>query len=322
MSKRGVVAYSDALRLEHGDEIDRHDGVPGLHPHADPRGASAAGPGARGHRAGRARGGRGARRSCARRSGRRGATWRRRPARRSATPCWPGRRGASSTASRARGSVASPAADTSPRASGPSSARACAPPPSPSPAPSTRARRTRARGRRRRRRRRRTPAAISRARATSSAVVAPPRLTSASACLRRDPDARRARAAREAGALDEPGGGGLHAAVGLGEGGRRASASPALGARRSSAANASASRMGLVKKEPALTVSGSAGSSTMPLPRRSAQHRLAHVARAARGARPRRRARGPARRSGAAAERAERASRRSTREHDVPAACP
>jgi len=36
------------------------------------------------------------------------------------------------------------------------------------------------------------------------------------------------------------------------------------------AANCPASRIGLVKNEPALRVSGSAGSSTMPLPHRSA----------------------------------------------------
>ena len=40
--------------------------------------------------------------------------------------------------------------------------------------------------------------------------------------------------------------------------------------RRSSAANSAASRTGFVKNEPALTESGSSGSMTMPLPRRSA----------------------------------------------------
>ena len=44
---------------------------------------------------------------------------------------------------------------------------------------------------------------------------------------------------------------------------------PCSAARSSSAANASSSRIGFVKNEPADTVSGSAGSSTMPLPRRS-----------------------------------------------------
>jgi hypothetical protein len=83
-----------------------------------------------------------------------------------------------------------------------------------------------------------------------------------------DRDALRvAVAAREARALDEPRGRGLHAAVASGHaGGALAGAAP-----RRSAAKRAASRTGLVKNEPALTESGSAGSSTMPLPRRSAR---------------------------------------------------
>ncbi len=60
-----------------------------------------------------------------------------------------------------------------------------------------------------------TPAAISRASATSSAVLAPPRLVSASVCLEEIATAPRARPAREAGVLDQPGGRGLDAPVGL-----------------------------------------------------------------------------------------------------------
>ena len=37
MSKRGVVAYSDSLRLEMAGEVARHDRLPRLHPHADPQ---------------------------------------------------------------------------------------------------------------------------------------------------------------------------------------------------------------------------------------------------------------------------------------------
>ena len=36
MSKRGLVAYSDALRIEHGDAITVTTVYPRLHPHADP----------------------------------------------------------------------------------------------------------------------------------------------------------------------------------------------------------------------------------------------------------------------------------------------
>ena len=97
-----------------------------------------------------------------------------------------------------------------------------------------------------------------RASVISSAVVAPPRLTSASVCLVEIP-ARptpypRAKPARSI----------SHAAEVL----TRPSASGQLGGEPGIAANASSGRIGFVKNEPALTESGSPGSTTMPLPRR------------------------------------------------------
>ena len=89
----------------------------------------------------------------------------------------------------------------------------------------------------------------------------------------------------EAGVLDQPGGAGLDRAVGLRPG------------RARPRARRPAARTGLVKNDPALQVSWSAASSTMPLPRRSAEHRLAHVGQRRPRARARRRGRGPARRT-------------------------
>ena len=64
---------------------------------------------------------------------------------------------------------------------------------------------------------------------------------------------------------------------GWGKRGTRASGPSRSAARASSAANACASSTGFVKNEPAETESGSAGSMTMPFPRRSAEHGAAHV---------------------------------------------
>ena len=72
-------------------------------------------------------------------------------------------------------------------------------------------------------------------------------------------------ALREAGALDQPRGAELGHAVGGGELG--GTTSP--GSRAASAASVAASTIGFVKNEPALRDSGSSGSTTMPLPRRS-----------------------------------------------------
>ena len=78
-----------------------------------------------------------------------------------------------------------------------------------------------------------------------------------------DPDAAVAVAAREPGALDQPRGRGLDRA--------RRAREPRRARRAARAPRTpSGSRIGLVKNEPALTESGSAGSITMPLPRRSA----------------------------------------------------
>ena len=109
----------------------------------------------------------------------------------------------------------------------------------------------------------RTPPAISRASASSSAVVPAPRLVSASVCLEEIaipsgspwPRWKPARSiSHAADVLTRPSGSGKR-------GGRS-------GARRSSASNSGSGRIGLVKNEPAETESGSPGSSTMPLPRR------------------------------------------------------
>ena len=81
--------------------------------------------------------------------------------------------------------------------------------------------------------------------------------------LGRDAGAAVAVALVEARLLDQPRRRGLDAAVGLGP-------------RRRSPGGAG-SRIGLVKNEPALTESGSLGSITMPLPRRSCEHRRADV---------------------------------------------
>ena len=106
----------------------------------------------------------------------------------------------------------------------------------------------------------RTPSRTSRASASSSSVVAPPRLVRASVCLEeiaaRPCACPRSNPARPI----------SQAALVL----TRPSASGQPGAPWApSAANASGSRIGLVKKEPALTESGSSGATTMPLPRRS-----------------------------------------------------
>ena len=81
----------------------------------------------------------------------------------------------------------------------------------------------------------------------------------------RDAAARSAVALGEAGVLDQPGGAGLDRAVGL-RPGRRALGHVASGA-----------TTGLVKNEPALQVSWSAASRTMPLPRAQRQDGLADV---------------------------------------------
>ena len=124
----------------------------------------------------------------------------------------------------------------------------------------------------------RTPSAISRASATSWPVVPAPRFVSASVCLAEIatvdgspwPRAKPARSISHAADV-------LTVPSGCGKRGTRASGPSRSAARASSAANACASSTGFVKNEPAETESGSAGSMTMPLPRRSAEHGVAHV---------------------------------------------
>jgi hypothetical protein len=101
---------------------------------------------------------------------------------------------------------------------------------------------------------------ISRANATSSAVVAPPRLISASECLVEMPTLPRVSP------LWKPERSISHAALVF----TRPCGSGKRGGSPSIASNAASSRIGLVKNEPADTVSGSSESITMPLPRRSA----------------------------------------------------
>ena len=153
----------------------------------------------------------------------------------------------------------------------------------------------------------RTPAAISRASATSSAVLAPPRFVERERVL--GGDARRGRVAvarREPGALDEPRRRGLHAAVGLGPRGRT------LRRARPRAPRRPASTNGFVKNEPALTRVGVGRVEHHALARGAARarRRARRPAARARPARPP--ARGRARRSGPGAARAA-PSRRSPR---------
>ena len=128
-------------------------------------------------------------------------------------------------------------------------------------------RRTPARASARRRNAPRHRAAISRARAISSAVVRLPPVDEGERVLGRDADSSAPVPALEAGVLDQPGRGGLDPAVRLGQAGRAPG----------SVAHSSCVRIGLVKNEPALTESGSAGSITMPLPRRSPSTAAAHL---------------------------------------------
>jgi leader peptidase (prepilin peptidase)/N-methyltransferase len=120
----------------------------------------------------------------------------------------------------------------------------------------------------------RTPSVTSRASASRLAVVAPPGLTRARVCLAeirapfpsapgRYPLAKPARSMSQAAGTLTCSGPAWN--VGTRTPGPRLTATV-----RSSSANAAWSRTGLVKKEPALRVSGSVGSSTMPLLRRSA----------------------------------------------------
>ena len=143
----------------------------------------------------------------------------------------------------------------------------CARPPTPL---ATRARRTPAPGRAPRRtrpaRRRRSRARGRRARPSSRAAVGQRQRVLGEIAM----PSGFALAAVKARALDEPGGRRLDLAVGVAEAGRRRVVAEALGGPGSSAAKASPSRTGFVKNEPAETVSGSSGSRTMPLPRRSA----------------------------------------------------
>src|SRR3954447_5404089 len=117
----------------------------------------------------------------------------------------------------------------------------------------------------------RTLPAISRASATSSAVVPPPRFVSASVCLAEiaipcgSPWPRWKPARSMSHAADV-----FTRPSASGNAGGAAPSPRRSATRRSSAANDSASRIGFVKKDPALTESGSAGSITMPFPRRSA----------------------------------------------------
>ena len=116
-----------------------------------------------------------------------------------------------------------------------------------------------------------TPSRTSRASVSSSTVEAPPRLVSASVCLvdrlTRSPAADADVALGEAGVLDQPRRARLDRAVGL---------LPAR-VRRRGAVPPGRGRRGLVKNDPALQVSWSAGSSTMPLPPTQAEHGLADL---------------------------------------------
>ena len=115
---------------------------------------------------------------------------------------------------------------------------------------------------------RRRARAISVANATSSRAVPPPRFVSASACLpeiaispRRSPRAKPARSISHAADVLTP--------PPAREARRRAVVPSRSRTRVSSASNAAGASTGFVKNDPALQVSWSAASSTMPLPRRS-----------------------------------------------------
>ena len=129
-----------------------------------------------------------------------------------------------------------------------------------------------------------TPSRTSRARVSSSTVEAPPRLVRASVCL--VDRLTRSPAAALTWPLAKPACSISHAALDL----TAPSGCSQRGAPAGSRAAWSGARRGLVKKDPALQVSWSAGSRTMPLPRRRPSTAVADLRE--RGPLPRRHAEG------------------------------